>query len=459
MESTAFNRVMLRDDWLLHREERARIQWYDKTETLRKLLESASQRFKSEKAQELLQEAILNFNVTHSLFATVLEKHQRKEHAAKQELIFNEAESRMISQVFLKAYSLNDNIDGLREFFLREATTTRNILFILIILLVPGCIMVIGINSVFLNKIVEQEINALTSGIKVIGDGNLDYQISVTGDNELADLAKAMNEMSDKMKQSYISVENLQQEIDQRQLVQEKLNRANRVLSVINHINQAIIRSTEQNELFTEACLIAVENGKFTMAWIGLIDEQENTVIPLCWKGVEEGYLAKIKKISTYDTPEGNGPTGRAIREGKVYYCNDIANDPIMAPWREEALKRGYGSSVALPLICQSRVIGAFSIYAAEPFFFNEAEVTLLDEVTSDINYAIEKMASEKKRRQMEDEIKSINEELELRVANRTAELSAKTAELERINKVFVNRELRMRELKARIVELEKQKT
>ncbi len=43
-------------------------------------------------------------------------------------------------------------------------------------------------------------------------------------------------------------------------------------------------------------------------------------------------------------------------------------------------------------------------------------------------------------------------------MAERTAELTSKTAELEETNKVFVGRELRMKELKERIKELEKEK-
>ena len=78
-----------------------------------------------------------------------------------------------------------------------------------------------------------------------------------------------------------------------------------------------------------------------------------------------------------------------------------------------------------------------------------------MEEVTGDINFALDKMDIERKHRQGEDKIKRLNENLERRVAARTAELAVQTAELERINKMFVNRELRMREMKARIAELE----
>jgi nitrate/nitrite-specific signal transduction histidine kinase len=61
------------------------------------------------------------------------------------------------------------------------------------------------------------------------------------------------------------------------------------------------------------------------------------------------------------------------------------------------------------------------------------------------------------KRQKVQDELEQLNERLEQRVEERTAELHDKNDELERLNRIFVGRELRMIELKERIKQLEGQ--
>ena len=75
---------------------------------------------------------------------------------------------------------------------------------------------------------------------------------------------------------------------------------------------------------------------------------------------------------------------------------------------------------------------------------------------TGEITGVVEFVRNITERKKTEEEVIHLNTHLEQKIAERTAELTAKTAELERINKVFVDRELRMRELKKRIEELEK---
>jgi PAS domain S-box-containing protein len=192
--------------------------------------------------------------------------------------------------------------------------------------------------------------------------------------------------------------------ITERKRAEEELVKLNRVYAVISQINQLIVRTRDAETLFPEACRIAVKHGNFRLAWIGMKEGREGVVKPVAWDGVEDGYLTSIKKISVADVPEGRGPAGTSIREGKTVCCNDIATDPIMAPWRDEAIKRGYRSSIGLPLFVHGNPIGVLNLYAAEPFFFSEAECELLKEVTSDLSFALGVMEREKQRKRADVE-------------------------------------------------------
>jgi signal transduction histidine kinase len=166
------------------------------------------------------------------------------------------------------------------------------------------------------------------------------------------------------------------------------------------------------------------------MAWVGTVNPQTGVVEPAAFAGFEDGYLGRIH-IATANAPEGRGPTGQALREGRHFVCTDIATDPRLLPWRADALARGYGSSAAFPLQFGDSVVGVFTLYAAEPGFFDDEVVAVLSEAASDISFALESMDREKRRRQAEEDLRSLNEDLERHVAERTGELASVVSELE----------------------------
>jgi PAS domain S-box-containing protein len=180
-------------------------------------------------------------------------------------------------------------------------------------------------------------------------------------------------------------------DISSRKKFEDELLKTSRLYSVTAQINQMIIHSKNQHEVFQGACRILVEHGKFRMAWIGLVDEETQIVRPVTWSGHEAGYLTGILKITTNpEVPEGLGPTGTAIREGKTVVNNAISENSNYALWRDAAANRDFASSVALPIRFQGKVIGSLNLYSSIVDFFTPSEVQLLDKLVSTISYAIE---------------------------------------------------------------------
>lgn len=203
----------------------------------------------------------------------------------------------------------------------------------------------------------------------------------------------------------------------------EKSTRLSRLYGVLSKINEAIVRIREPQKLFEKVCRVAVEDGQFEMAWIGLADHDTKRIKAVAKYGDDEGYLDSIHISLDKDTPEGQGPTGIALREGRVHVNNDTENNPAMKPWRNEQLIRGYKASASFPLLIENQTIGAMTLYAKKVNYFDDEEIQLLKSLADDVSFAIESADIERQRLQATEELRRARDELEARVRERTANL------------------------------------
>ncbi len=186
--------------------------------------------------------------------------------------------------------------------------------------------------------------------------------------------------------------------ITEQKRADEQIRKLNRVYAVLSNINQTIVRIHDPQQLFNEACRIAVEAGHFWMAWIGKLNRETQRVDVIASAGTTNGYPSNID-IDLNNEKLSLGPSGRAIATSTHVISNDIENDDAMRPWRDDLRALDIRSSVAFPLEVFGKVWGVFNLYSSEVGFFDADEIKLLDELAMDISFAIEFIQQEADRK------------------------------------------------------------
>ena len=194
-------------------------------------------------------------------------------------------------------------------------------------------------------------------------------------------------------------------DITERKQSEDNLARLNRTLQTLYQCNQALVRATDEYELLQAVCRILVEVGGLRMAWVGYREvDLEKSIRPVAQAGYNEGYVESVK-ATWEDTERGHGPTGTAIRTGKPSWTQNIQTDSSVAPWRTEALKRGYRSNISLPLMSDGEPFGALTLYAEEPNAFNERTVEQFTELSNNLAYGVIALRTREERKRAEKEL------------------------------------------------------
>jgi PAS domain S-box-containing protein len=258
-------------------------------------------------------------------------------------------------------------------------------------LAITGVVILVTTLGVFalgipLARRISRPIIAVSDAARAIRDGDLERRARVESDDEIGELASTFNSMTEHLR---ATVRALEEEVGERARAQQALERLNRAYLALSMSNQAVTRATDEATLLSEACRIVREDCGYRLVWIGLVEhDAAQSVRPVAQSGFEDGYLDTVN-ITWADSERGRGPTGTAIRERRGVICQDMLGDPAFAPWREQAIRRGYASSAAFPIQSSEQVYGALMVYASEPHAFNENEIALLSELAENIAFGV----------------------------------------------------------------------
>jgi PAS domain S-box-containing protein len=198
-----------------------------------------------------------------------------------------------------------------------------------------------------------------------------------------------------------------------RQKAKNRILYFNRLYAVMSGINTAILHLRSRENLFSEICRITVEEGNFSRAWIGLLNPDATTIFPVASYGFEDVCLTGVPVLARVGSGE-YGLSGHAAFGKKKIVVNRIGEDD--APGEQEPPAMEYRATAAFPIWLHKEVIGTFQVYAREPGFFGEDETRLLEEVVSDISFALENLEAEEQRMTAEHALQESEEKFRILV-------------------------------------------
>ena len=179
------------------------------------------------------------------------------------------------------------------------------------------------------------------------------------------------------------------QDVTERKEAERRIAYLNRVYAMLSGINSLIVHVSGRDELFREACRIAVEAGGFRMSLIGIVDRSTMEIVPVAWTGMDEDLLTAVKGFLSSKESASKTLMARAIREKKAVISNVVHGDPQILLSQRHA-ETGVRSLAVLPLIVADEAVGILALYAHEIEFFHDEELKLLTELVGDIAFGID---------------------------------------------------------------------
>ncbi len=171
-------------------------------------------------------------------------------------------------------------------------------------------------------------------------------------------------------------------DITERKTAEIKVHRLNRVYALLSGIGSLIVRAQSRDELFREACRIAVETGGFLYAWVAVVDEP-----PGARASAPAELAARSARMVLEDAQQAQACVLAQMVPGVVASGEPAFEDDLARCTQDIATLRAVA---ALPVVVEEQVVGVLVLHAGEADFFDADEQRLLGKMVNDLSFALD---------------------------------------------------------------------
>jgi two-component sensor histidine kinase len=189
-------------------------------------------------------------------------------------------------------------------------------------------------------------------------------------------------------------------------------------IGLLYDLSSRLIASSTLEQTLDEILAAANALHGTTLGRVQLYDSAENYLEMVAQQGFASNVFDRIRTI----TPDDRFASARALHTRKMIVIPDIALDQEYAPYVGTALKGGYRSMIAAPLISSGgEIIGVLSIYFPAPHKPSRREYRITELYARQAANIIARFRAERALRETEETLRLANRELYHRSKNMLA--------------------------------------
>ncbi len=164
----------------------------------------------------------------------------------------------------------------------------------------------------------------------------------------------------------------------------------NWAMEVYARSTEFLLTATSVTEIADHVCEEIVRHEGCALALVGLLDPSSEEIKIIRAAGAAKGYADGLTLSMNENAPGGQGPTGTAMRKGRIEVVEDTLTNALYANWRERAQKYGIRSSISVPIMADGDVSGILIVYAVKPRAFSELDINIFIDLARKIKISID---------------------------------------------------------------------